>query len=169
MTAPPMPLAAFLDRVRERVEEAGVFGPAEVREGRLVCHAKASAAPASYRLDLDGGRLWVSLVMADRWLSESIESDLVEHGDRLEDLLEEELVELGWDPREGQPGAAHGGPVRFEHFRSDDMLFTFRSPLPVSPEQAGSERAAETCAVWLLAYEACFRNLGDMNDSGSGE
>jgi hypothetical protein len=157
-------LAAFLTRVADRVRAARaegepVFGPVEVREGMLVCRARASAAPASYRLFLEQGRLWVSLVMADRWLSESIESDLVEHGDKLEDLLEEEMVELGRHPE---------APARFEHFRSDALLFTFRSPLPISPEQAGSEAAVDTAAVWLLAYEATFRNLGDMNE-GAGE
>jgi hypothetical protein len=160
----PQPLATFLTRVAEKVRAASaeggpVFGPVEVREGMLVCRARASAAPASYRLFLDQGRLWVALVMADRWLSESIESDLVEHGDRLEDLLEEEMVELGLHPAE---------PARFEHFRSDALLFTFRSPLPITPEQAGSDQAVETAATWLLAYEAMFRNLGDMNE-GAGE
>ena len=160
-----MPLAMFLNRVADRARAARsgnepVFGPVEVREGMLVARARASAAPASYRVFLDGGRLWVSLVMADRWLSESIESDLVEHGDKLEDLLEEEMVELGMHPERGA--------LRFEHFRSDELLFTFRSPLPISPEQAGSEQAVETAAMWLRAYEAAFRNLGDMNE-GAGE
>jgi hypothetical protein len=155
------PLTAFLTRVADRARAAGsdgrpAFGGVEVRDGMLVCRARASAAPASYRLQLDQGRLWVSLVMADRWLSESIESDLVEHGDKLEDLLEEELVELGVHP---------DPPPRFEHFRSDALLFTFRSPLPVSPDRAGTDFAVATCATWLLAYEACFRNLGDMNEA----
>jgi hypothetical protein len=164
MSAATSTLASFLDRVGQRVRAARagdepVFGQVDVRDGMLVCRARASAAPASYRLELDQGRLWVSLVMADRWLSESIESDLVEHGDKLEELLEEELVELGVHPEQ---------PARFEHFRSEALLFTFRSPLPISPEQAGSDAAVAVCATWLLAYEACFRNLGDMNEGAGG-
>lgn len=65
-------------------------------------------------------------------------------GDDVEELLEEELVEQGLEA--SRPAV--------EHFRSDDRLFTFRSP--VAPENA------DTAARWLLAYEACFRQLGDM-------
>jgi hypothetical protein len=82
----------------------------------------------------------------------------VEHGDKLEDLLEEELVELGY----------HGPRVSFEHYRSEDRLFTFRTPVPGPLERAASEEAAEQTAKLLLGYEACFRNLGDM-DAGEAE
>jgi hypothetical protein len=143
-------VGAVLKRVAARAEEAGVFGSVEERDGRLVCTAKASAAPASFRLGLDGGKLWVSLVTADRWLSQSIEADLVHTGDKMTDLLEEEFAELG------RPGERP--PV--EHFRSDDLLFTFRSAVPTSD--------AETAALYLLAYEACFRRLGDM-EAGDDE
>jgi hypothetical protein len=129
---------------------AAVFGPVSVKNGQLVCHAMASAAPASYRLFLESGTLWASLVMADRWLSESIETDLLHTGDKVEALLEEELVELGLPAQR----------LKVEHFRSDDLLFTFRSPLPI---QVDSQDAAEQGVKYLLAYEACFRNLGDMN------
>lgn len=129
---------------------SGVFGPVAVKDGRVVCHAAASAAPASYRMFVEAGRVWVSLVMADRWLSESIETDLLHTGDKVEELLEEELVEVGL-PAER---------LKVEHFRSDDLLFTFRSPVPAE--------TAEALVKYLLAYEACFRNLGDMN-AGSDE
>ncbi len=124
-----------------------------MKDGRLVCHAKAAAAPASYRLFLESGKLWVSLVMADRWLSESIETDLLHTGDKMEDLLAEELAEQGFPT---------GHILHIEHFRSDDLLFTFRSPLPLN---AADPAAADAAARYLLAYEACFRNLGDMEES----
>ncbi len=126
-----------------------------VKGGTLVCVAKDAAAPASYRLFGEDGKVWVSLVMADRWLSESVESDLEHTGDKIEDLLEEELLEVG----------APSARLVVEHFRSDDLLFTFRSPLPVGPE---SPRSVEAAVKFLLAYEACFRNLGDMS-AGSGD
>ena len=50
--------------------------------------------------------------------------------------------------------------LKIEHFRSDDMLFTFRSPLPAGIQAADAAKV-------LLAYEACFRNLGDMNAGGA--
>jgi hypothetical protein len=154
--SPHPALEPLLGRVKARAEAAGVFGPVLLRDNRLICQARASAAPASYRLESDRGRIWVSLVMADRWLSESIESDLVHTGDKLEDLLEEELAEL-----------AHGSSnptarPTFEHYRSDDLLFTFRSPLPIELGSADVDQAADTASLWLLAYEATFRNLGDM-------
>lgn len=98
--------------------------------------------------------------MADRWLSHSIEADLLNTGDKMEDLLEEELVEL----RVRHAGRELGG-LSVEHFRSEDKLFTFRSRLP----GAASDLAPETISGCLLAYEACFRNLGDMAAGGGDE
>jgi hypothetical protein len=141
----------FLNTVRGMVLQADVFESARVVEGRLECEARGSAAPAFYRLEVDGGRVWVSLVTPDRWLSESIEADLMHTGDKLEELLEEELVDLGYD----------GPTPTYEHFRSEDKQFTFRTALPGSAESfdaAGADRAR----LMLLGYEACFRQLGDM-------
>ncbi len=138
----------LLEKAVSLAAGTGIFGPVSLKNGQVVCHAAASAAPASYRLFVEGGRVWASLVMADRWLSESIETDLLHTGDKVEELLEEELAEQGL-PAER---------LKVEHFRSDDLLFTFRSPLPAS---AGA--AAEVAVKYLLAYEACFANLGDMS------
>jgi hypothetical protein len=154
---------SLFSAVQRHSEAAGVFGPISIKGGRLVCQAKASAEPASYRLEVDGGRLWVSLVTANRWLSESVEADLMHTGDKVEELLDEELVE------QGLPPLAKPGKHVVEHFRSDDMLFTFRSPLPIDLNKADTPAAARTAGQWLLAYEACFRNLGDMNAGGAGE
>lgn len=146
-TSPPN----LLHRLAERAKSAGVFGPVGVREGILICHAKASAAPASFRVFAIGEVLWVSLVMADRWLSESIETDLLHSGDSITALLDEELMDLG-----GRAGTA------CEHFRSDDLLFTFRSPLAIPRERWDTPEGEEAALRLLLAYESCFRRLGDM-------
>lgn len=144
----------LLPDVHARAAEADVFGEITVDGHRLQAVARDAAAPAFYRVDVEGGpaggsgAVWVSLVTADRWLSESIEADLMHSGDKLEELIEEELVDLGED--------AGGGGISFEHFRSDDMLFTFRTKVP------GQD--PERIARYLLAYEACFRNLGDMSE-----
>jgi len=140
--------SGVLDDVRTAAQKAGVFGAITLEEGMLVCEAKESAEPAQYRVRVDGGELWVELVTENRWLSESIESDLMHTGDKIEELIDEELVDLGCDD----------GPLAVEHFRSEDMLFTFRSKAPVS----GDARDAEIVSACLLAYEACFRQLGDM-------
>ncbi|MBX3365495.1 MAG: hypothetical protein KF866_12125 [Phycisphaeraceae bacterium] len=159
MTATTPSLTTLLERVRSLAVDAGVFGRVTIQANELLCEAAASAEPAHYRLGMDGDRLWVSLTMADRWLSESIESDLMHTGDSMEELLEEELVELGFDH----------GPLPIEHFRSDARLFTFRSPLPIEIEHVAAPNAAETAATCLLAYEACFRNLGDMSAGNDEE
>ncbi len=149
-------ISKFLHELAGKATAAGVFGPVKVEGERLSARAAASAAPAAYRVERADGKLWVALVTADRWLSESIETDLLHTGDKLNELIEEELAELDC-PRK----------VTFEHFRSDDRLFTFRTPLPIEPgaleKPAERQAALDLCATFLLAYEACFRNLGDMN------
>lgn len=141
----------FLEDVKQLAGQSGRFGRVLVQDGRLVCEADGSAEPAWYRLEHVDGRLWVALVMRDRWLSGSIEADLVHTGDKLEDLIEEELIDHGIE----------GIRPSYEHYRSDDMLFTFRTPIDAD--------APESALNWLLAYEACFRNLGDMESSEDEE
>lgn len=139
--------AEFLEAVASQARACGVFGDVSVERGRVACRVKGCEAPAWFRVEPADGRLWVSFVTPDRWLSESIESDLMHTGDKLEELIEEELVDLGMDAR------GHAA-VSFQHYRSDDKLFTFRSPLPSG--------AVQEAVLWLRAYEACFRNLGDV-------
>ena len=143
----------LLDAVQTRAREAGVFGDAvRIENGVLICPALNAAAPADYRVRIDhAGSAWVELVTPDRWLSESVETDLVHTGDKLNELIDEELADLGWE----------GGPSSFEHFRSDDLLFTFRSRVP--------DASPETVTTWLRAYEQCFRRLGDIDDSGEDD
>jgi hypothetical protein len=153
--------SAFLKAVGDHAQRAGVFGAVSLKGGMLVCSAKNSAEPAEYRISADAGKVWVSFVTPNRWLSESIESDLMHTGDSIEELIDEELAELDY------AGPALG-PC--QHFRDDDKLFTFRSVIPVSADPQNSTdpgvlRVATTC---LLAYEACFRRLGDV-DAGAGE
>lgn len=146
-------LAQLLQMVAARAQQAGVFGPVSIKGDRVECEAKASAAPAFFRVGLEDGSLWVSLVTADRWLSQSIEADLVHTGDKLEDLIAEELAEFDWK----------GPPLTFEHFRSEDKLFTFRSRIHVDTAKFGEQASAERATACLLAYEACFRELGDID------
>ena len=116
----------------------------------LTCEALDAGAPACYSLEQVDGKWFVGLQTGDRWLSESIEADLMHAGDSLEELVEEELVEQGLSAEE----------VTMQHFRDERMQYVFRSPLP---ERATPEEAAS----WLLAYEAAFRELGDMSTDDS--
>ncbi|MEM9066239.1 MAG: hypothetical protein AAGB51_12200 [Planctomycetota bacterium] len=149
-------LAPELARLAEAANAAGVFASAEVKDGRLECAADGSAEPAFYRVEADGGKVYVSLVMEDRWQSESIEAELVHTGDKLDELIEEEMAELGYT----------GEPLPFEHYRSSDMLFTFRTAIPAEPGDASFHELARQT---LLGYEACFRQLGDMDESAGDD
>lgn len=142
-------LQSLLSEVLERAAASGVFGSCQIEGDRLVCEADGAAERAFYRVEHEGDRLYVSLVTDNRWLSESIESDLMHSGDELGELLEEELAELAYT----------GSTPPVEHYRSDDMLFTFRSAAP-----GDGVWDAGAVAVLLLGYEACFRQLGDMSE-----
>lgn len=150
-------LLAMLNEVAGGAVSAGVFGEVRVEEGRggprLVCAAPASPEPAEFRVDEQDGRLWVSLVTPARYLSQSIEQDLVHQGDKIEDLLADELID--------QESTVGRLPV--EHFRSVDRLFTFRSPVPVG---VGGVGGADVVLRVLLAYAACFGPLGDLSAGG---
>ncbi len=155
--AAPPAFATLLDNLRARAEQAGVFASCQIINNRLDCLADGSAEEAYYRVRWDGGRVWIALEMADRWQSESIEADLVHTGDKLDELIEEEMIDLGYE----------GPRPTFEHFRSDDMLFTFRSPLDVPADALGSDDSVKAAAHLLLGYEACFRQLGDMDENNA--
>ena len=164
-TAPNIPPAmqTLLDAVAASARRAGVFAGVVVQPGTVVCDAKASAAPAQYRITFEGGpqggKVYAEVTTADRWLSHSIEADLLNTGDKLEELIDEELVELGAAPLH----------AKVEHFRNDAKLFVFRSALPMSPSHAEEHASAMLAARALLAYEACFSKLGDMSVGGTQE
>lgn len=154
----PAGLFTLLTSVAEKARASGLFGEIETTPSaaptRLSAAAKAAAAPAWYRLELDQGQLWASVVTPDRWLSHSLEADLTHTGDKLDELLAEELEELGWN---GEPPR-----LRFDHFRDEQKLFTFRSPLPITPQQLATAEGTRLAELFLMGYEACFRRLGDM-------
>ena len=157
-TSPPDAVKKLFVRVAENARTSGVFASVSVSSmnGQVECAALESAAPATYSVEFDHAKaaVYVGLTMADRWLSESIESQLVEHGDKMEELLEDELVELDYF-------LAGGTPItKIEHFRSDAKLFTFRAIVGLEAGDGDKNTVILTRA--LLAFEACFRQLGDM-------
>ncbi len=152
-------ITRLLDEVRRQAEEAGVFGEVALVAGVLRCRARDAAADAWYELAPASGGVTVRMATPDRWLSESIEADLMHNGDPIEELVEDELVELGHDPRRD------GAMPTIRHFRSDDRLYTFENVVPCAEALASGdlERAAAMASRYLLAYEAAFRELGDMS------
>jgi hypothetical protein len=150
---------SLLDPVRSAAERAAVFASVEIVGEMLRCRAAESAEEAWYRVCREGDRWFVELATPDRWLSESIEADLMHHGDPIEELIEEELVEI-----ESAGTASPAGRPVVQHFRSDAMLYVFRSPVSEPGESPDPARVSNL----LLAYEAAFRELGDMS-AGSEE
>lgn len=142
--------------IKPRLEETGLFADVVIEPSRIRCDALSSAEPAYYSISAEGNTLFVGLQTPARYLSQSIEADLVFTGDKLEELIHEELVELGYDPK------APVWPV--QHFRSEDKLYTFRSPLPVQTTDWATPAHAELAVMALKAYEAAFRPLGDMEE-----
>ena len=114
---------------------------------RLVAMARGAAAEAMYTIESQNGIWYVLMLTKDRWLSESIEAEVMHHGDSLEELIEEELIDLGLDKAE----------VKMQHYRDDDFRYVFKSPI--------GENATDTeIATWLLGYDAAFKQLGDMTE-----
>lgn len=138
---------SIINAVRIRAEASERFAETKLLGTTLQCRAKEIEVEAWYSVEFSENSVYVVLATPDRWLSESIEADLMHTGDSLEELIEEELIDLGV-----ATGEAKVAPV--EHFRSDDFLYTFRSQVVDENE--------ETISRWLLAYEAAFFELGDM-------
>ncbi|MEY3021209.1 MAG: hypothetical protein RIS86_405 [Planctomycetota bacterium] len=144
----------LLESIAAAVRSGGAFANVEVLPGRLRCHAKDAPAPAWYELAESPAGLVVRFATPDRWLSESVETDLMHFGDPIEELIEEELAELGWN----------GRVPTVRHFRDDERLYTFENTLPDA-----SDDGKETARLFLLAYEAAFRALGDVGGSDEDE
>ncbi len=139
------------EHVRAGAERADVFAGVKIDSRGVCCEADGSAEPAFYRVYIEEGDVWIAMETEDRWLSGSIEEELVKTGDKLDELLEEEIIDLGHD----------NAIVDFDHFRSPEKVYVFRSKLntPLS-----SPDAPEHALIWLMGYEAVFRELGDMSE-----
>lgn len=146
----------LLKAVRQRAEDSGAFASATVQNSCLTCIAKSSAGPAEYRLCINQNELCVLLVTPNRWLSQSIEADLMHTGDDLGKLLHEELANTSYN----------GNPLAVSHYRSDEKLYSFRTPIPIPLDSHGDVKAdpanIETAYIVLMSYQDVFSELGDM-------
>lgn len=145
---------ALYEEAGEHAREAHVFARVRRNDEALICTARGVEAEANYRVEVteEHDRVWVGLYTPDRWLSESIETDLLHQGDSLEELLEEELYDQGLEAR-----------LPVEHFRDDQKRYVFRTPVElVKGDKLDSPNMIQTVTKVLLAYEAMFRQLGDM-------
>lgn len=142
-------LLRLLEDVRALAAASDEFDEARLENGALVIHAAEAPPEVFYRLEMDTGTMFVSWISADRYISQSIEAELMWTGDDLDDLIDEELIDTGW---------THGRLGDMEHFRNDQQLFTFRSAIKTELEQLD----AQSLLGCLLAYHRAFSELGDM-------
>lgn len=143
-------------RLREEAERSKYFREVEADADVVRCHAQG--ADAWYEVRAKGREWVVRLTMADRWLSESIESDLTHGRDSLEGLVSDELIDLG---------CTHS-VTKVRHFRDDAKQYVFEVDVPAPDDAFGD---STTLALqFLLAFESAFRHLGDMEgDGGDGD
>ncbi|MAD20306.1 MAG: hypothetical protein CMJ52_09060 [Planctomycetaceae bacterium] len=139
-----------LENIVSRLRDSKAFASVEIDGTSIRCRARDVESDAYYVLAPTGDGHVVRFETPDRWLSESVEADLYHSSDSLEELLEESLDELEW-PIDRVP------VTPFRHFRSDDFLYTFENDIP-----AGEGDPESTAGTWMLAYEATFRELGDV-------
>jgi len=146
---------ALYEEVGDLVREAGTFLKVRRNDDALLCRVRHVESETYFRAEVADSHdvVWIGLYTTDRWLSESIEGDLMFKGDKIEDLLEEELADQGFD-----------GRLPIEHFRDEQKRYVFRSPvfLPKGEKLEG-EGMVDRVKKVLLAYEATFRPLGDMS------
>jgi hypothetical protein len=141
----------LLSAVHRNALDSGRFAEARVDGPRLRCRARDAAAEAWYTLEREGDAWAVGLETPDRWLSESIEGDMLEGRDSAEELVDDELVEVNYPHRCG----------KVRHFRDDAKVYVFRTAVPLD----GVPDAAAGVTTFLLAFEAAFAQLGDMQGS----
>lgn len=142
----------LFEKVGALATASGAFSAVDVVEGAVVCRFGDEDVDAEFRLDWDGAGFAVSMMTPDRWLSQSVEATLMNSGDSLEDLIDEEMVELGCD----------AGPLSMKHFRDEKKRYVFVSPVPISVGDAGTDESAATGLACVRGYERAFAELGDF-------
>jgi hypothetical protein len=146
-------MSELLQNVLRSALDSGKFAEARIDGARLRCRAREAAAEAWFTVEREGDAWAVGLETPDRWLSESIEGDMLEGRDSAEELVDDELVEVNFPNRCG----------KVRHFRDDAKVYVFRTAVPLS----GVPDPAAGVLTFLLAFEAAFAQLGDMQGSSA--
>jgi hypothetical protein len=142
-------LSAIFDATVQPLTESEDFAAIKRTETGVRCDALHVEEDCYYAAHAeDDGTVWVGWYTPDRWLSESVEADLVHTGDKIDELLEDELVDQGLSVK-----------VKLEHFRNPDKVFVFRGKVQLPSD---TNEASTTLVKALLALQACFVELGDM-------
>ena len=143
------PANSLLSMLATEAAACGAFGAISSTATTLTL-ATRSGANARYTVAAQATSLQLRMETPDRWLSESVETSLLEGSDSLEELLAEELDALG----------AAAPPFKFRHFRDDAKVYVFELELPLP-----AIGAAATALTYLRAFVATFGQLGDMGEA----
>ena len=81
-----------LQTLVQQAIDSGRFKDASIAGQTVRCRAKDASAEAWYVIDKADGHWSIALETPDRWLSESIEGDMLEGRDTAEELVDDELV-----------------------------------------------------------------------------
>ncbi|GAB4515536.1 MAG: hypothetical protein Tsb0013_20120 [Phycisphaerales bacterium] len=154
-TAIPANAHAFLDEALTHCAAHPRFDRAE-RVGDIVtCHATDTPDEAQFCIEVDHEGVWLTWASTDRYLSQSIEAELMFTGDDLDDMVDEEIVDTGWDLGKLTPNT---------HYRDNDMRFVFRWKTPIDPGAIDAKHHAEPFAKALAGVVEAFAELGDMSE-----
>lgn len=145
-------MQSFFRSVAQKLEDAEAFSSVEVVETGVIARYIDEDVDGEFWLEWTPAGLEVAMKTPDRWLSQSVEATLMNTGDELEELIDEELVELGCEE----------GPLPIKHFRDEQRRYVFQSPAPIEIASATTPEAVETAAACLLAFERAFAPLGDF-------
>ena len=149
-------LSTVFDACIQPLTETKTFAAIKRTNAGVRCDALHVEEEGSYAAHAeDDGTVWVGWYTPDRWLSESVEADLVHTGDKIDELLEEELVDQGLSVK-----------IALEHFRDREKIFVFRGKVEL-PGDSGE--ATALLVKLLLAFQACFVELGDMRPTEDDE
>lgn len=142
--------APVFDAALTPLAKSGDFAKVARTESGIRCDALHVEEDCYYAAHTDAdGTVRVGWYSPDRWLSGSIEGDLVHTGDKIDELLEEELIDQGVSQK-----------IKLDHYRDQDKVFVFHGKLEMPSDSA----LATTLIVNVLcALQACFIELGDMN------
>lgn len=152
-TALPANAEAFLHDITSALEAHDRFDRATRHGARVEAHATATPDEALFCVEIDDEGVWLAWASEDRYLSQSIEAELVFTGDDLDDMIDEEIVDAGWDLGKLAPNA---------HFRDDERRFVFRCKAPVDAETLDPKTHAPAFASALAGMVEAFAELGDM-------
>ena len=144
---------ALLTRIAERALAHDVFDSAEVKGSMVYAHATDSPEEAFYRVEIDEEGVFVSWASEDRYISQSIEAELMWTGDDLDDMIDEGAQDAGWTLGRMEP---------LKHYRDEGMHFVYRSKTPIAPADADAGAHADQLVAAMAGYAEAMAEFGDM-------